>query len=94
MYPYHDVLSKHRTVVEFYVVDARRLPSGRALVQLTVLVPRYVPWPSVLNLYFELMECMHQTALHDLASDLGVESPGDRDVLFTVLVKPEAVPEP
>lgn len=94
MYPYHQVLARYNSFVEFYVVDARTLPSSRPLVQLTVLVDRNVSWTIVMDLYFELMECMHQTALHELAADLGHECPSDRDVVFTTLVKPMVQVQP
>lgn len=94
MYPYHQVIARYQSWIEFYVVDARRLPSGRALCQVTVLVPSTMAWTMVMDLYFELMECMHQTALHELVGDLGCESPSDRDVVFTALVKPVRAAQP
>lgn len=88
MYPFHTVLHSADIFVEFYVVDVRTLPSGRALVQLTVLVDPDSPTFIYMGLFRRLNDCMEQPQLRRLAEDLGSTADLNRVISFSVLVLP------
>lgn len=87
MYPYHSVLDKFGSLVKFYVVDAIRLPSGRAQVRLTVLMDAETTYETIDYCYELLWDCIGQSQLRDLCIDIGVDADIDRPISFCVTVR-------
>lgn len=87
MRQFHTILEQYTPLVEGYVLDARRLLSGRADVQLTVLVHRETSTYLFNQIFVRLTMCENQAELRDIAADFDLEDTWGEYINFSVQVK-------
>lgn len=93
MFRFHTILADYTPLVKAYVLDARPLPSGRPLVQLTVLVHPETSGMLIQQIYHRLnFQMSGNPELVEIAANFGIEAPG-RVTVFTCLVKRLETPQ-